>query len=59
MKIDTNEYIPFKQAVKLSGRHDSAFQYNVLVGKIQTIDPWNGHRLYRVKDVLKLVKTDA
>ena len=54
MKINTNEYIPFKEAVKLSGRAESVFIYQLSVGNIQFIKPWNGYKLYKVTDVEKL-----
>lgn len=56
MQIDSKEYVPFKVAVEMSGRAESVFVYNASVGNVSHIDPWNGPRLYKVKDVLKLKK---
>lgn len=54
MKIDTKEYVPFEEAVRLSGRHRTTFAQHVLRGNISYIDVWNNQRLYKVSDIEKI-----
>lgn len=56
MKIDNKEYVPFEEAVKMSGRHRTTFMHHVLTGNITYIEPWRNQKLYKVKDILKIAE---
>lgn len=53
--INTKEYVPFSEAVNIYGKTDSAFVYQVNMGRIEFIEVWGNHKLYKVKDILTIL----